>query len=578
MMVKKCLVMAVAALWLSGCQTLPPAPAALENTPPEQATTAAVAAANEVPERVSPLLADIVYSVLAGDIASQRDNYPEAYKHYLYAARLSRHAGLAELATKSALATRDEEAAQQAVEFWVELTPDHVGALQIAALLKAREGDREGAAAHLRRVVEIRNGQGENGYLDVARLLTKINDTGLRLSLIRRLTAEREDDPQALFALALVEMGSGNLELAEAAVRRVLLLRPDWNQARVLLVRTLGAQNKKQAARVTLKQFLHDYPQDTRLRAAYARLLLEQEDLAGARQQFERLLKEDPENGDTLFALGVLAVHEQRSGAAKEYFLRLYATGEHKNDSAFYLGQILENEGDGKGALTWYEKVRGSNLLDARVRIARILAGRGEVSRAREIIQQLRTRTPKESIQLDLIEGEILSEIEHYQAAIDVFTRALEEHPGNPELLYARALTAVHIDRIDVLERDLQRILERDPDHADALNALGYTLADRTDRYQEALGFIERALRLKPDSAAVLDSMGWVHYRLGNNREALRYLWRAMELVPDAEIAAHLGEVLWQQGERKRARQVWDEALRKEPDSKYLLQVLERYQ
>ena len=211
------------------------------------------------------------------------------------------------------------------------------------------------------------------------------------------------------------------------------------------------------------------------------------------------------------------------------------------------------------------------------MRIARILARSGEVSRAREIIQQLRTQIGKESIQLDLMEGEILSGIKHYQAAIDVFTRALEEHPDNPELLYARALVAVDIDRIDILERDLKSILERDPDHTEALNALGYTLADRTDRYQEAVGYIERALRLKPNNAAVLDSMGWVQYRLGNNRDALRYLWRAMELMPDSEIAAHLGEVLWQQGERKLARKVWDEALRKEPDSDYLLRVLERY-
>ncbi len=572
MMVNKCLSMVVAAVWLSGCQTLTPQDAAVEKAP---ATIAA--AAVKAPARVSPLLSDIVYSVLAGDIATQRDNYLEAYKHYLHAARLGRNAGLAELATKSALAAQDEEAGKKAVEFWVDLTPDHVGALQIAALLKAQEGDLDGAVAYLRRVVEIRGGQGADGYLDVARLLTKIGDVELRLELIRRLTAGQEDDPQALFALALVEMGSGNLELAEAAVRRVLQLRPDWNEARVLLVRTLGAQNKKQAARVTLKQFLHDYPEDSKLRAAYARLLLEQEDLAGARHQFERLLKEDPEDGDTLFALGVLAVHEERSDAAKEYFRRLYATGEHQNDAAFYLGQIMEGEGDGKGALTWYKKVEGSNLLDARVRIARILARRGEVSRAQEIIQQLRAQTGKESIQLDLIEGEILGEIKQYQAAIDVFTRALEEHPGNPELLYARALSAANIDRLDLLERDLQRILERDPDHVDALNALGYTLADQTDRYQDALGYIEQALRLKPDSAAVLDSMGWVQYRLGNNQKALRYLWRAMELMPDSEIAAHLGEVLWQQGERKRARQVWKEALVKEPGSEYLLRVLERY-
>ena len=147
--------------------------------------------------------------------------------------------------------------------------------------------------------------------------------------------------------------------------------------------------------------------------------------------------------------------------------------------------------------------------------------------------------------------------------------------PDNPDLLYDRALYAVELGRIDILEQDLSKVIQNDPNHADALNALGYTLADQTTRYGEALMYIERALALKPDSAAILDSMGWVQYRLGNNLEALRYLRRALELQPDAEIAAHLGEVLWVTGDREEARKVWQAALADNPDDELLQRLME---
>jgi len=577
MMVNKWLMMAGTALLLSACQSLPPQDAvAAEAT--DQAGSGkgaeAVAASTTISSAVLP---DVVYSVLAGDIATQRGRYLEAYKHYFYAAGLGRQAELAELATKSALAAQAQEEGREAVALWLELSPDHVGALQIGALLAIEENDMDLAASYLRRVISVSAARGEDGYLEVARLLTKIGDEPLRLQLMRRLVADAQDDPQALFALALVEMSSSNVVESEAVLRRALELRPDWHEARVLLVRALGTQEKDQEARQTLERFLGDYPDDTKLRAAYARLLLQQEDVDAAERQFQLLLKDDPENPDTLFALAILALHQEERDAAKEYFRRLHATGKHADEAAFYLGQLLEEDGQEAEALTWYQKVEGSDEGDARVRIARIHAKRGEVSRAREIIQQLRGEVVEDTVQLDLIEGEILSDVKQYQAAVDVLTRALQEHPGHPDLLYARGLTAVNLDRIDIMEQDLREILKQEPDHADALNALGYTLADRTDRYQEALGYIQKALVLKPESPAILDSMGWVQYRLGNQEEALRYLTQAMEQLPDPEIAAHLGEVLWHKGERERARKIWKEALANNPDNDYLLRVLKRF-
>jgi tetratricopeptide (TPR) repeat protein len=554
------------ALWLAGCNTLARFDVAAE--PPAGAGARPAA---------SSVDADIVYGALAGHIAAQRGEYAEAHRQYQFAARLSRSPGLAELATKAALAAQDRDAARAAVQTWLEFNPQTLPGLQISALLYAQQGRQDRAVEELRRLVELRRRGGGDGYLDVARLLAKVADAGLRLDLMRRLAAGRETDAEALFALALVEAGAGQPGAAERAVRQVLALRPGWDEAQVLLVRTLAAQSRLPEARVALERFLADSPDDIKLRGAYARLLVEQEDLPAAQTQFLLLLRQRPDDADSLFALGILALQLDQPELAKKYLEQVYALGGHRDDAAFYLGQIYEAEQAPEPAMEWYDRVEADKLFEARVRIARLRADAGEVERAREILQQLRGQAGKGVAQIDLVEAELLRDLKQHQAALEVLTRALQREPDNEDLLYTRALTAVAVDRIDILETDLRAILARDPDHADALNALGYTLADRTDRLQEALGYIERALALKPDSPAVLDSMGWIQYRLGRPGEALRYLWRAMELLPDAEIASHLGEVLWVRGERERARQVWREALEREPGSTYILRVMERF-
>ncbi|MGB5733385.1 MAG: tetratricopeptide repeat protein, partial [Thiohalocapsa sp.] len=176
-----------------------------------------------------------------------------------------------------------------------------------------------------------------------------------------------------------------------------------------------------------------------------------------------------------------------------------------------------------------------------------------------------------------LIEGELLRERDLEQQAIAVYSAALDQAPDNPDLLYARAMLAVGMDRVDLLEQDLRRILTADPDHVDALNALGYTLADRTDRFSEAQSLIERALQLRPDEPAILDSMGWVLYRMGNAKDAEPYLRQALEGVFDAEIAAHLGEVLWVLDKQDEARDVWERALAEDPKHEYLLRTMGRH-
>jgi tetratricopeptide (TPR) repeat protein len=193
------------------------------------------------------------------------------------------------------------------------------------------------------------------------------------------------------------------------------------------------------------------------------------------------------------------------------------------------------------------------------------------------MLQQLRDQMPDDAVTLFLIEGEMLRQHDADQQAMALYDRALAAQPDNPDLRYARAMVAVGLDRVELLESDLRHIIDQDPEHADALNALGYTLADRTDRLAEAKELIERALALKPDEPAIKDSMGWVLYRMGDPAAAEPYLRDALDSVFDPEIAAHLGEVLWALGRRDEARAIWDRALEADPEHEYLLRILGKH-
>lgn len=523
------------------------------------------------------LTPDLVYAVLVGQIAHQRGERRMAFTHFLHAARLARDASMAELATRTALALEDPGSVERAIGVWLDLAPDSSTAHQIAAYVRLEADDVAGALAHLRRLIALSAGEGGEGFMQAARLVQKLRPPERRLEVMETLTADEPENADAWFARAMVAAGVQRHEEAVAAARTAADLRPGWTEPRVFLVQLLVSQGEKARAREVLEGFVAESPDDHGLRMLYAQLLVEEKSFSEARSVFEYMLQDAPKEPDVLFALGVLSVQLEDLDAARSYFTRLRETGQRQGDAAYYLGQVEELAGNPDEAVSWYHEVDGENALDARVRIARLRAGQGSIERAREILQQARGQWSSNAVTLYLIEAEILREADLPREAMAVYDAALEAHPGDADLLYARALQAVALGELGVLERDLRAILAEDPDNADALNALGYSLADQTDRYDEALPLIERALELKPDDPAVLDSMGWVQYRLGNLEASLEYLRRALDMLPDGEIAAHLGEVLWALGERDQAWQVWEEALARDPDHEYLLRVIGRH-
>ncbi len=281
-----------------------------------------------------------------------------------------------------------------------------------------------------------------------------------------------------------------------------------------------------------------------------------------------------------LYTLGLLSLEAQRLDDAEKYMMMLIRLNQREGEAQYYLGRINENRRLYEKAIDWYGQVHvGEYKFDARLRIADLL---GLLERTDEAIEHLDamlsgSQSTGSLVRIYITKGELLRGARRYEAAMEVFNTALEIVPGNSDLLYARALVAERLGRIDLLEADILQILRTEPDNAHALNALGFTLADQTDRYEEAYELLERAIEIMPDDPAIIDSWGWVHYRLGKYDEALRYLRRALSRLDDPEIAAHLGEVLWVTGDQKSAREVWQRALKEFPDDPKLLQVMQRF-
>ena len=523
------------------------------------------------------LTADIVFNLLAGEVAAQRGALNEAYQYQYQSALLSGDEKSAERATRLALHMEQHDLAAKAAKLWVELAPEDLTARQLVVVLMLRQDENAAVIDHLKAIVQISEDKDENGFLNVMAAINRELKRESALGLMRRLVTEFPDDPRGLYALAITALVEKDYVVAEKEAKRLVSEHPDWPKGFLVLSRVYVAQGNKVKARSTLADAIVRYPDDPLLISAYARLLVDSKELQQAYEQFLKLEKIEREHGSASYWLGLLALELGREDGAREHFLRLINLSKRADIAAYYLGRIEENSSHPEKAISWYQRVEGGEFSDeAQARIVRLMAAAGEISEALDWIQRMRIQKPAQSVRLYLIEAELLREHGTPEQVMSLFDKALGSMPKNSELLYARGLFAATQNRVDILESDLLQVIANDPKHADALNALGYTLADQTGRHQEALDYIERAMKLKPDSAAILDSMGWVLYRLGRHQEAIGYLQQAFNKLPDPEIAAHLGEVLWVTGERQQAREIWQGILDKTPESEHVLEVMRR--
>ncbi len=564
--------------------------------PISQAAEAAVIPPPQTPLPNVALSPELMYRILVAEVAGQRGQFEIAGNTYAELARSTRDPRLGERAAQIAVFVRDKQKALEALKLWVELDPENVEARQGLVSFLIRNGQADAALPHLEfllaaavppvtpAVPELGLADGIEkeqtpGFMHIAALLAREADKAAALRLMGKFTAAHKDSPDALFAYATLALSDKNLKVAREAVEGALQLKPGWSKAAAMRARVMQLQGETPQALAYLKKFSEAHPDDLMLRLNYARLLVDANQMDAARAQLAILAKHTPENAEVLFSIGLLSLQINQLDDAKNYLMQVSKLGKFALESSYYLGQIAETRKQYSEAMTYYKVVdQGEAYLDAQLRIVGMLAKQGDIAAARAHLKEIQIQDPQQGKLLLMAEADLLREEKKYDKAMDIYNRALAEAPQDTTLLYGRAMLAEKMDRLDILEQDLRDILLREPDNARALNALGYTLADRTQRYQEALGYIKRALELNPQDAATLDSIGWVHYRMGNMQEALQHLQNAYKLDANAEIAAHLGEVLWVRGDREAALKVWGDALKSEPQDEILRGTMKRFQ
>jgi len=408
-------------------------------------------------------------------------------------------------------------------------------------------------------------------------LMGKMRDTRAALELVERLAADYPALPEARFAVAQAAANAGRFDAAIAALQQADSLRPGWESAALMRAQILG-KTSRAAALAFMRDFLAVHPDAREVRLAYARNLVNANQFTEARAEFARLTHDFPRNAEVSFAAGLLTLQMGDVAAARDLLTRTLEYDPRDPDTVYYyLGQAAEQMKEPEVAAAHYAEVKtGNYLVSARARQAALLARAGKLDEARALLSATRGENDAQNVRLIQAQAELLRDSKVPTAAYEVLSEGLKRFPDSADLLYDRAMVAEKLDNLDVLEADLRRVIALRPDDAQAYNALGYTLADRTNRLAEAMSLLDKALALAPEDPFILDSVGWAQYRAGNLARAQEYLERAYKVRPDPEIAAHLGEVLWARGQRDEAGKLWQTSLQTHPQNEVLLETLRR--
>jgi tetratricopeptide (TPR) repeat protein len=561
------------ALLLNGCASPPAAPEKEEVLEPP----ALVLPFEEPDKGPDELTSDMLFSYLVGEIGAQRGVLDESYGHYLHAAILASDPYAAERATRIATYRKDIPAALRAVRRWVALAPNSMPARGHAIVLLLRNQEPEAALIEARALIEIAEARRQDGFLHVAAVLIKEEDKGGALRLMRRLLGESATDARAHYALGVVESNAADFAAAERTLREALKLDPRHVQAHIQLARVLAAGQRKEEAWDLLEGAVRAQPENRALRQSLAQMLSEADQYSRALEHFEVLHRQNAADTESLLGLALVQTQLKEWAAARQSWQLLRKDKERHLEATFFLGQVEESDGNLQLAMGLYQTVTsGTLVVEAGIRLARLKGLSADLQGARADYQRLRLAHRDRAPEIYQAEAMLFEEIGYTAEARTVYEQALTFYPDNLDLRYGRGLLAANHGDVENAETHFRFVLAKQPDHANALNALGYTLADRTDRYQEALGIISIAHKLQPENPAILDSLGWVYFRLGEMEKALEYLNQALDKLKDPEIAAHLGEVLWVTGERRRAERVWAEALKLNPDSPILRSTMQR--
>ena len=523
---------------------------------------------------------DLLYELLAAEFAGNVGDFEASVDFYQQAAGRTDDSRVAARATYIALYDKQYKRTLELLSRWRELEPEDHDIDRIYATSYLHLHQPTEALPYVQAVLAQKSRSNKEKAMVVKRLLSDDIDAQDSLDLLDALNQAQTDNPQMLILqakfAAQLEQYDRSIELLD----RVLEIDDSLVDVHLIKSRIYQAQGKRDESKAVIRQVLEDHPDNWGLRMQYAHMLVEDKNYKIAREQYILLQEKQPDNVEVLLNLALLYIETDQLDESAELLSHLIELDQKTDIAHYYLGRIEQNKDQYKSAIAHYIKVKhGAYVFEAKLRIAHLFA---RLDRVDEAIEQLNilvedTEEWPSRVRVYLAQGEIFRSHQRYQDAFDMYSRALSHHREDINLLYARALIAEKVDRIDVAESDLLKVLSMEPKNSDALNALGYTLADRTERYQEAKEYIQKAAELVPDDPAIMDSLGWVNYRLGELQEALKWLSMAFEKLVDAEIAAHYGEVLWQSNQKDKAREVWKKGQEVDAQHPVLIETLKKF-
>ena len=532
----------------------------------------------------APLTSQIVFQVLAAEIALQRDQPAPAYQTYLALARDTHDPRMAQRATEIALAAQSPTDALTAVQLWQQYAPDSERAAQLDASLLVLSGKPADAqpllARELARVPADSRGQ---ALLSLQLLLSRGPNRAGGLDTLKALLKDDMNRPEAQLALGRQELLVDDVPAARKAFEQALAIKPDYLPAALMLAQ-MGPEERQEGV-ASIEKYVQQNPKSREGRLALAQTYLAADRLDDAKKQFEILHKASSTDLMPLMALSLIDVQQKKYDEARQYLMQ-YSQVAEKTPGAdpgqgyIYLAQLAAEQKDNAQAQQWLDKIQPNSqqYVPAQITRAQMLDKEGKVDDARRQLASIQADDPRDQALIARTDAAILFDAKRYSEAEARLAKATADFPDDPDLAYDYAMAAEKNGHYDVMETQLRQLIKSQPDNPQAYNALGYSLADRNLRLQEADKLVEKASALAPDDAFIMDSVGWVKYRLGDNADAIKLLRKAYDLQPNAEIGAHLGEVLWKNGDQAGALQAWREARKLEPDNDTLLKTLKRFQ
>jgi tetratricopeptide (TPR) repeat protein len=532
--------------------------------------------ASSRPEEPAQQATDANSHLMVAEIALQRGEYNAAAKEYVAAAKLASDPTLAQRATAVAFENGQWSAAMEAGGRWLELEPQSVDAHRYLAVAALRLHQLDESTRHFEPVLSAAYETPAAGFMDLSTILADEDNVYGVLRVTRDLAKGHQKLPEAQYAIGVAALRGYHYQLAVDSCLKALELDPKFADAEQLLARALvvNGQNAEGLALARKRvETLND--NDSRLELALLLSAANEED--AARKELAALLETEakPEALRTLAGLDLAA---GKFDDATARFNELVSAGRYVGLSFYSLGLISERRRDPVRAVSYYKRVSsGPYANDAQLRAARLLVSSGGGEHAIELLDSYTAEHPESAVEITIGRAQLLAEEGDAENALSILDEMAAHYPDNVQLQYARSVTLDRLDQVDGSIATLRALLARRPKDPVVMNALGYTLADHNRELREAHSLVRDALEMSPDSAAVQDSMGWTLHRMDEQRDALKWLTKAYATEKDPEIAAHLGETLWAMGQRTQARAIWDEALARDPDHRYLLDTLRRH-